>query len=138
MITWDEIKQRCPKLYQNGIVFECGPGWASIILDISLKIETILNKNAERTKIPEGEEIYDFEMFAIQVKEKYGTLRIYMTLTTDEIDRLIEQAEGRSEETCEACGAPGRVRGGFWVEVRCDKCFKEWVQINARSTISWR
>lgn len=125
MITWDEIRQLCPKLYQNGVTFECGLGWTHIILDLSLKIEKILNENAEREKIPEGEEIYDFEMFAIQVKEKHGTLRFYMSLTTDEIDRLIEEAEGKSEVTCEVCGKPGRIRGGFWVEVRCDQCFKK-------------
>lgn len=114
MNRWDEIKNRCPKLYRNGIAFECGEGWADLILNLSIEIERILNEKPVNN-----------EMFAIQVKEKYGTLRFYMSLETREISDLIEDAEAHSSQTCEVCGAFAKMRGTKWIETRCDKCYKE-------------
>lgn len=45
---------------------------------------------------------------ASQVKEKYGSLRFYMTCATNEMSDLIYQAEEESENTCETCGALGK------------------------------
>lgn len=123
MKTWDIIRQECPRLYKEGIAFECASGWCDIIYDLSIKIEKILNDYAENHKVPEGEEYERFEMFAVQVKEKYGTLRFYMSCETDEITDLIHEAEALSSQTCENCGAPAKMRGKRWIEVKCDTCF---------------
>lgn len=124
-MRWDVIKKECPKLYQQGMHFECGPGWSHLIHDLSIKIEIILDENALRNKVPEGEEIFYFEMFATQVKEKYGSLRFYMSCMTKEIEELIEEAEALSTQTCENCGKAGKMRGNKWMSVLCDNCFKE-------------
>lgn len=123
MKTWDIIRQECPRLYKEGIGFECASGWCNIIYDLSIKIEKILNDYAENHKVPEGEEYERFEMFAVQVKEKYGTLRFYMSCETDEITDLIHEAQALSSQTCENCGAPAKMRGKSWIEVKCDTCF---------------
>ena len=59
---------------------------------------------------------------ATQVKEKYGTLRFYMSFETEEIQRLIATAEALSAQTCEQCGAVGRQRNGGWIKTLCDSC----------------
>jgi len=123
MKSWDTIRQECPKLYKEGIAFECAHGWYDIVYDLSVKIEKILNEYAENHKRVEGEENEIFEMFAVQVKEKYGTLRFYMSLETDEISDLIHEAEALSSQTCESCGASAKMRGTRWFEVKCDACF---------------
>lgn len=41
---------------------------------------------------------------AVQVKEKYGTLRFYINGGTDAQHALISMAERMSEHTCEVCG----------------------------------
>jgi hypothetical protein len=125
MKNWDEIIQKCPRLYKNGMIFECGRGWFDIVRDLSIKIEGILEKNAERYQISEGEEDCEIQMFAVQVKQKYGTLRFYMCCETKEIEELIREAEVMSSHTCEECGDSGNLRGAYWFEVICDKCFKE-------------
>jgi len=61
---------------------------------------------------------------ASQVKEKFGTLSFYMSSATDEMWDLISEAERKSGETCEDCGAPGRRRGGGWIVTLCDECAK--------------
>lgn len=113
-MIWDEIKAKCPNLYKKDIPFECGSGWANLILDLSLKIEEILKKNPQ-----------NFDMTAIQIKEKYGTLRFYMSGETEEIRDLIREAEADSSQVCENCGAPAKMRGTKWFEVKCDDCYME-------------
>ena len=61
---------------------------------------------------------------ASQIKEKYGTLRVYMMSTTDEIEDLIEEYEVLSETVCELCGSPGKINDDGWISVRCDTCRK--------------
>lgn len=60
---------------------------------------------------------------AAQVKEKFGTLRFYMTHSSDEMEAIIDEAERKSAITCEACGKPGKVVGGGWLYCRCRECF---------------
>lgn len=83
--------------------FECGDGWYDIIWDLSEQLE------------PLG-------VVAVQVKEKYGTLRFYIDYGTAEAYDYIYEAEARSAYTCEACGAHGKRREGPWIETLCDKC----------------
>lgn len=66
----------------------------------------------------------DVPMF-VQIKEKYGTLRLYMNATTDEMDKYTDVAEKASHNTCETCGAYGQVRGGGWLYNACDDHCKE-------------
>lgn len=67
-----------------------------------------------------------FECRILQVKEKYGSLRVYMSLETDEMSRLIEEAEEKSATTCELCGNEGglRIRNG-WYMTHCNECHGE-------------
>lgn len=125
MSQWDLLRHECPKLYEHGVIFECGSGWYKIICDLSIKIEKILEERAELHKLVEGEECEKIEMFAVQVKEKYGTLRFYMSCETDEITNFMDDAEALSSQTCENCGAFGKMRGTSWYEVKCDQCYKE-------------
>lgn len=62
-----------------------------------------------------------------QVKEKYGTLRIYGTTPRDmsmeqatAFWALVDEAEAASCTVCEDCGAPGALRQGGWIETLCD------------------
>lgn len=59
---------------------------------------------------------------AAQVKEKFGTLRFYMTTYDDEIENLICKAEVKSGKTCERCGKPGKLRDSGWWVTLCDAC----------------
>lgn len=125
MKSWGMLIEECPLLYKNGIIFECGIGWYDIIRDLSIKIERILEDYEEANPQPEDEDCDMIEIFAIQVKEKYGTLRFYLSFETDEIADLILEAEALSSQTCEVCGDDGKMRGEKWYFVRCDKCYME-------------
>jgi hypothetical protein len=65
-----------------------------------------------------------------QVKEKFGVLSFYYTLTGDcdneKIDRIVDTYEHKSKTTCEMCGEKGEIkyRGG-WATCLCEKCRKK-------------
>lgn len=61
---------------------------------------------------------------ASQIKEKFGTLRFYMTHQTNEMARITDWAEKQSKRTCEECGKPGKLRGRGWLYTRCASCWK--------------
>jgi hypothetical protein len=89
---------------------ECGDGWFTLINTACSLIATH----------EEAAEKSDF-LFT-QIKEKYGTLRIYYTGGNAYIDGVVNMAEAMSGETCELCGAPGKRGGISWITTRCDKC----------------
>ena len=100
--------------------FQCGDGWYKIIDELSAKLEKLIVK-----WIANDMENEDCFPRASTVKEKYGTLRFYLTSGTEAMDALIDKAEKQSAKTCEVCGKPGKLRGRAWLSVRCTPCWKK-------------
>ena len=113
-----KLCEKYPKLYaQRGLSMQetcmCwgfpGDGWYDIIDRLSAKIE------------PLG-------AVAVQVKEKFGTLRFYIQGVDpnkyDEVHKYIEEAEKESAKTCEWCGdtKSASMCGGFWLKTLCNSC----------------
>ncbi len=116
----ESLRKNYPLLYRNGICFECEDGWYELIDRLSNRLERILQQYKE--KYPN--EDHEFYSYATQVKEKFGTLRYYMSFGSYELFKAIDEAETESEHTCERCGSTeGKLRSGGWIIVRCDKCF---------------
>jgi hypothetical protein len=74
-------------------------------------------KSREPRDIPEPVE----QVVAIQVKEKFGTLRFYFGGGDAYIDGIVSMAESMSGRTCEQCGAPGTSTSGGWIRVLCEE-----------------
>lgn len=65
---------------------------------------------------------------AMQVEEKFGGLRFYITHGTDEMYELISKAEEKSCTICERCGSnEGTTSGnrGYWIQCLCSDCREE-------------
>ena len=99
--------------------FSCGDGWYELIDGLSAALEKkIVELKEKRTPAEELPK-------AVQVKEKFGGLRFYMSCATEEMYKLIHDAENKSYTICETCGAEGEIRHGGWVRTLCDKCAKD-------------
>lgn len=95
---------------------ECGPGWNDIIWDLSEKLERCIQKMKQENPTVDPEHLPAMS----QCKEKYGTLRFYMTTETDEMSKFIDQAEDKTNKTCEECGKEGQLNNdGGWMSVKC-------------------
>jgi hypothetical protein len=74
----------------------------------------------------------DTALHVVQVKEKYGRLKVYWEgeenappdpRLDDEIEAAIREAADESERTCEVCGQPGTHEERHrWWSVRCKPC----------------
>jgi hypothetical protein len=62
------------------------------------------------------------QVVAMQVKEKFGTIRFYYSGGDDYISGLESFMDYMSGQTCESCGKPGKLRGGGWILCECDDC----------------
>lgn len=60
------------------------------------------------------------QVVAMQVKEKFGTLRFYYSGGDEYISGIEAMADSMSAVTCETCGAPGKSRSGGWIQTLCD------------------
>lgn len=62
------------------------------------------------------------EAVIIQVKEKFGILRIYAIEGDEYFYGVIAGLELASSVICEACGQPGKLRKRAWLLTLCDSC----------------
>jgi len=65
---------------------------------------------------------YCKQVYAVQIKEKFGTLRFYYDGGDEYVSGVVTMAEGMSSCTCESCAKPGLRRSGGWVRTLCDDC----------------
>ena len=65
----------------------------------------------------------------VQIKEKYGTLRLYHEGVPEKIYAEVEEWEakydGLSEKTCIHCGKPAKYVSIGWISPWCEDCAKE-------------
>jgi len=119
----EKIFNEFPKLFTNKkdlsqslmwFGMECDDGWFDIIYNLIKKIDKIAKKEGLYNK--------EYPIRILQIKEKFGTLRVYMGGGTDEIFNLLDKAERKSSNTCEVCGKPGKLMGCAWVKTLCNDC----------------
>ena len=99
---------------------ECGDGWFAIVDRLCGACE-----NEIAVLILQGVDSRRWPRVA-QIKEKMGGLRFYVKgLISDQLRSHILQAEddeGESYQTCERCGAAGKLRYGRGKHTYCDSC----------------
>lgn len=93
-----------------------GDGWYNILEVLCYQIQSHVDKKQkENPEFPQVE--------FVQVKEKFGGLRVYTNGADDVVYSLINYAAGMSGCTCEDCGSPGRNRSyRGWFITHCDSC----------------
>ena len=107
-----------PKRTCMAFGLECGDGWHDLLDDCMNKLQYICNICSSDSR--------DVQVVADQIKEKFGTLRFYVSayganeIENDIIDDIISEAERKSSHTCEVTGDRGELckRGG-WYRTLC-------------------
>lgn len=89
--------------------FNVGYGWWSLLKTLCENLTKELEKSP-------------MQFCVEQTKEKFGGLRFYINNGNEAIHALINEAENKSYDICEECGAPGTLRQKGWFKVRCDVC----------------
>lgn len=103
--------ERHPELAEG--LPECCVGWLSTLSGLCVRIEYALAATKRD------------EIKLVQIKEKYGTLRIcwkgrLSKATKARVEEAVDLACARSACTCEFCGEEGRLyRRGDWLTTAC-------------------
>ena len=94
---------------------ETPDSWYHIIDALCLSIQNYLDENYI---LPQVE--------AVQVKEKFGTLRFYISGGDEIIDGFINAAEEESSKICAGCGSYTDVKPTKgWITYLCPTCTKK-------------
>ncbi len=131
------------KCEHSGKVTKChldiGSGWYDLVATICNGILThedsikawneILKKRGEPEK-----EFHPVK--AVQIKEKFGGLRFYVSGGDEFIRGVIFTAEAMSRKICENCGERGKTSNEGWMVTLCDKHHEErrWRKQNESQT----
>lgn len=104
----EDLKPRLPKTKWKQP--EHDDGWKDLVCDL---IDAL-----DKTGVP-----YTID----QIKEKWGTLCVYVNATKKHINskdffRLIKEAEERSGTICELCGNQGETGSAMRVKTLCSTC----------------
>ena len=123
-----------PKIFRNGFQFECDDGWYQLISDLCKYIQGMIDNN---------DHLELQQVKAVQVKEKFGTLRFYIEYFESvkgnkrqeewwsKVYGAIHFAEFISRRFCERCGINQNVKmrsltGRY--HIYCDSCEEQYMR----------
>jgi hypothetical protein len=89
------------------------------------KVQEYVAKDIEKKQFREQWQQVPTPLVFSQVKEKFGTLRIYSYGGDQFCEGVIAMAERMSAVTCEHCGLPGKINNNGWITTLCSSCRKE-------------
>ena len=105
--------------------FECGNGWMPLIDSLCHNIQEHIDGHNKYAKDRKANPIP--QVVFLQVKEKFGALRIYHQGGDDYCRGLVDMAATWSWSTCEICGNGGKCLVGHtkgWIGSICVDCSK--------------
>lgn len=102
-VDWRPFKREFPNVFGAGTYLSLwvGEGWFEILWSLFASLEKLAQADIAEGRPP---------LRLVQVKEKYGSLRVYVEGGCDEAVELIDAAETASETICEVCGKPGNIQ----------------------------
>lgn len=104
----NKLIKKFPKIFSANFYFECDEGWYDLLFNLCSKIQSYCDEGkCEQVK-------------AAQVKEKFATLRFYISGGDDYVHQLIDEAEAKSADICELTGGYGILhRRGYYYKTLC-------------------
>ena len=113
------LRARFPMAKSIGI--GCFKGWQPILTRMFERLEATISEQPAAAR--RGFKIRE-------IRQKFGTLTVYLSKETPEVQAVVAEAQEAALVTCEVCGAPGRLaeRRG-WISVKCD-AHENWTRFD--------
>ena len=127
---WEkELQEKYPQLLKQ-IYLECGEGWKEVIENMCEQILTheAFLKDSGVNVVDFEDEVTDEDDYCsvriVQVKQKFGGLRVYYDGGNNIIRNIVNEAEEKALTVCEYCGSKDNVKlrkRNSWLYTGCDK-----------------
>ena len=100
-------------------------GWYKILEKLVRRIKEIDEKHDKQSKI-------------LQIKEKFGGLRVYLEAWNLDTIQAVREAEDESYKVCEKCGEEGHRFNDGWILTLCEEHAKErWESRKDKTNVPW-
>lgn len=152
-----ELFEKYPKIFRQKDLpmtqtcmcwgIDCGDGWYKIIDQLCACIQSHVDSNVRQAEYKAKDtdakvNPLDFQIEAVQVKQKFGGLRFYTNGYDDYVRGAISVASCMSYNTCEECGSTNDIKQTTgWITPLCPKCYRKWQISNLKgrflSRIRW-
>lgn len=134
-MTYDELIKMHPDFFSDNFFIECEEGWSGIIQAMLHKIRDHHEQIQTIRKLHPERELEYTPIYFLQIKEKFGGLRVYATGGDYYTRGIIDMAEEMSRYVCEFSGDKGKRRTRrideddkevpAWIKVMSDSVAKE-------------
>lgn len=114
--TTDEVVENFDYEFVNG-EYDLPAGWFELFLQCCEDIKQPLMTSGHLDK-------FRF----IQIKEKYGCMRIYTNGVSNEIHNILAKYEFLSSKVCCVCGNPAAVQANDWISSYCFEHANNYVE----------
>ncbi len=97
--------------------YDLPEGWMQLFLQACEDIKYPLEKAGQRN-----------EFRFMQVKEKYGQMRLYHSGASEEVNDILDKYEFLSEQVCSECGKPAVAITRGWIYPFCEEHIKDFTE----------
>ena len=115
---YDDLFSKYPAVFKNIQYLECDKGWHNLLDKLCFVMDNYI-----KHQLPD--DIKD-EVYAVQIKEKFGGLRFYISHSDPFLDGAISMAEKMSYTICEHCGNPADKKNPSpfkgMIQTLCESC----------------
>lgn len=117
-ILEEKLFKKYPQLFPNGRNVDPKESLMCFGIETRNGWYELIEKTLEKITKEDKEKIVTI----VQLKEKYGGLRIYIRGGNEKIFEIINEAEKKSIKTCELCGKKGKQDNKERIITLCEKC----------------
>lgn len=123
----DKLNNKHRLIFENIFPADVGDGWYNILDMLFTGIASHLKQLKENYVYEvrlgaSNVDMPDETIRIMQIKEKFGSLRIYCSTVDLYMSGLVNMAELMSMVTCEECGNPGELKTtNGWVKCLCNE-----------------
>ena len=109
----DDLYRSFPIIFRNKPTISVMVGWHELIADCAFEMEKAITSSNDYASLDDCPMIID-------IKEKYGSLRICVVNSSEDLFHITSKYENMSMQVCETCGRPGKLTRKGWIRSTCD------------------
>ena len=110
MSKFQQLIIEYPEFFSESFIIECGEGWYDLLYSMLFSLKHHQNNIQTIQKLYPERHIEYSSLKFLQIKEKFGCLRVYASGGDFYCRGVIDMTEHLSSKVCEITGSKGKIR----------------------------